>query len=142
MQLAHTGNDGLAGFFVSAHTERRIFLRELAQRNTHSFLVSLGLWLNGNRNHRLREIHLFKIMLIHDTQRVARRDIFQTDSCRNITGTYFFNFFTLIRVHLHEYVQYALSYRFAGCRPTSRFQYTRVNTEETSMCPQTGQSQS
>ena len=31
VQLAHAGNDGLAGFFVGTHAEGRIFLRQTAQ---------------------------------------------------------------------------------------------------------------
>jgi hypothetical protein len=57
MQLAHAGNDGLAGLFVGAHAERRVFLRELAQRDTHLFLVALGLGFDGDRNHRIGELH-------------------------------------------------------------------------------------
>src|SRR5690606_8773310 len=39
VKLTHTGDDGLAGLFVGANTERRILLGQLAQRNTHLFLV-------------------------------------------------------------------------------------------------------
>jgi hypothetical protein len=57
VQLTHTRDDGLTSLFISLDAERRIFLSKLAQRDTHLFLVILGLRLNRNRNNRLREVH-------------------------------------------------------------------------------------
>ncbi len=57
MQLAHAGDDGLAGFLVGVHAERRIFLRQLRQREAHLFLVGLGLGLDGLADDRLGEHH-------------------------------------------------------------------------------------
>ncbi|MNY69160.1 hypothetical protein D3C86_2070560 [compost metagenome] len=45
VQLAHAGDDGLAGFLVGPHSEGRILLRQPAQRDAHLFLVGLGLGL-------------------------------------------------------------------------------------------------
>ena len=36
--------------------ERRVFLRQLAQRHAHLFLVALGLRLDRHRDHRRREL--------------------------------------------------------------------------------------
>src|SRR3954471_9986249 len=43
MQLAHSRDDGLAGFLVGTHAERRVFLSKTVQRNAHLLLVCLGL---------------------------------------------------------------------------------------------------
>ena len=103
MQLAHAGNNGLTGFFIGVNTERRIFLRQLAQRNTHLLLVSLGLWLNSNGNHRIREIHaLQRDDFFQVTQRVARGHILEANRCRDIAGAHFLDFFTGVGVHLQD----------------------------------------
>ena len=52
VQLAHAGDDRLAGLLVGADAERRVFLREALQREAHLFLVGLGLRLDGDRDHR------------------------------------------------------------------------------------------
>ncbi len=46
VQLAHAGDDRLAGFFVGEDAERRIFFREALERDAHLFLVDLGLRLD------------------------------------------------------------------------------------------------
>ena len=45
MQLAHAGDDRLAGFLVGAYTERRVFLRQPVERHPHLLLVDLSLRL-------------------------------------------------------------------------------------------------
>ena len=103
MQFAHTGNNGLAGLFVSAHTERGVFLSQAVQSNTHLFLVSLGLRLNSLRNHRFRELHAFQNnRRTHFTKRVTRSDFFQTNSRSDITGFSFLDFLTFVCVHLQQ----------------------------------------
>ena len=57
VQLAHAGDDGLAGLLVGVDAERRVFLRQAIQRDAHLFLVGLGLRLDGLGDHRLREDH-------------------------------------------------------------------------------------
>src|SRR5207247_1916141 len=55
MQLAHAGDDELAGLFVGETAESWIFLSEALQAFTHFFAISLGLRLNRHRDDRLRE---------------------------------------------------------------------------------------
>src|SRR6185436_15903786 len=57
VQFSHPGNDRLPRFLVAAHTERRIFLREPAERDAHLLLVALGLRLDGLRDDRLGKLH-------------------------------------------------------------------------------------
>src|SRR5690606_13254343 len=57
VQLAHTGDDGLTGLLVGTHAERRVFLRQAVEGDAHLLLVALGLRLDGDVNHRIREFH-------------------------------------------------------------------------------------
>src|SRR5690606_38987934 len=103
VQLAHTGNDGLAGLFIGVDAERRIFLGQLRQRDTHFFLVDLGLRLNGNRNNRIGEIHALQHDdLVRITQRIAGGHVFQTDTGGDVAGQDLFDFGALVSVHLHH----------------------------------------
>jgi hypothetical protein len=71
VQLAHAGDDGLAGFLVGAHAERRIFLRQSAQRHAHLFLVGLGLRFDRHRDDGLREHHALEVMMWSCAHRVS-----------------------------------------------------------------------
>ena len=103
MQLAHAGDDRLAGFLVGAHAKRRIFLREAIQRDAHLLLVGLGLGLDRDVDHGLGEDHLLE----HDhvlgiAQRVARRRFLQADRRRDVAGAHFLDLLALVRVHLQN----------------------------------------
>ena len=70
VQLAHAGDDRLAGLVVGVDPERRVLLRERAERLAELVLVDLGLGLDRHRDHRLRELHALE----HDrVRRVAER---------------------------------------------------------------------
>ena len=49
VELAHAADDGLRRCPDRCDPEGRIFLRQLAQRDAHLFLVALGLGLDRNR---------------------------------------------------------------------------------------------
>src|SRR5690606_15961550 len=57
VKLAHAGDDRLAGFLVGLDAEGRILSCKAIKREAHLFLVSLGLWLNGDLDNRIRELH-------------------------------------------------------------------------------------
>ena len=57
VQLAHAGDDGLAGLVVGAHLEGRVLLGELGKRHRHLVLLGLGLGFNGNVDNRVGELH-------------------------------------------------------------------------------------
>ncbi len=57
MQLAHPGDDGLAGLFVGMQVEGGIFCRQTVQRDAHFLLVGFSFWFDGERDHRIRELH-------------------------------------------------------------------------------------
>ena len=103
VELAHTGNNGLAGFFIGVHAEGRIFLSQAAEGESHLFLVGLGLRLNGLRNNRIREFHLFKDhRVLGVAQRVARGHGLQADGSSNIACLNLLDFVTLVGVHLQQ----------------------------------------
>ena len=103
MQLTHAGNDGLAGFLVAAHAERRIFLRQSRQCDSHLFLVGLGLRLHRHRDDRLRETHpLKRDDLVLRAQRVAGGDVFQSNRSGDVARADFLDFFAIVRVHLQD----------------------------------------
>ena len=56
-QLAHAGDDGLAGLVVGGHAEGRVLLGELLQREAHLVLLGLGLRLDGDVDNGLGELH-------------------------------------------------------------------------------------
>jgi hypothetical protein len=103
VQLAHTGDDGLARFFVGLDAERWIFSSQTLQGNAHLFLVSLGLGLNGLCNHRLREHHALQ----HDdgfwiTQGFTRGHVFQAHAGSDVASANFFHFLAVVGVHLND----------------------------------------
>jgi len=57
VQLAHAGDDRLAGLLVGADAEGRVLLRQPLERRAELVLVALRLGLDRNRDDRLRERH-------------------------------------------------------------------------------------
>ena len=55
VQLAHSGDDRLPRLLIGVHAERRIFLGQLPERNTHLLLIGLGFRLDCDGNNRLGE---------------------------------------------------------------------------------------
>ncbi|MNT02433.1 hypothetical protein D3C72_1369300 [compost metagenome] len=103
MQLAHPGDNRLAGFFVRVQAERRIFCRQALQRDPHFLLIGLGFRLNRQRNHRVRELHTLQgDQVIRIAQGIARRDIFQPHAGGDITRTQFIDLMTVVGMHLHN----------------------------------------
>ena len=60
MQLAHAGDDGLAGLVVGADLEGRVLLGQLGETHGHLLLLSLGLGLNGNVDNGRRKLDALK----------------------------------------------------------------------------------
>src|SRR5690606_24771247 len=101
--FAHAANDGLAGLFVGAHAEGRVFLGQTTQRDTHLFLVGLGLRLDGDMNHRLGEVHALEDdRLLDAAQGVTGGDVLHADQRGDVAGAHFLDLFTLVGVHLHH----------------------------------------
>ena len=103
MQLAHAGDDHLAGLLVGADAERRIFRHQLRHAVAELFLIRLGLRLDGERDHRLRKIHrLEQNRLLLVGQGVAGRDRLEAHGRGDVAREHFLDLFPLVRVHLQE----------------------------------------
>jgi hypothetical protein len=103
MQLAHAGDDRLARLLVRAHAKRRVFLREAIERDAHLLLVGLGLRLDGDVDHRLREHHLLeRDHLGRIAQRVAGGRFLQANRRRDVARAHFLDVLALVRVHLQD----------------------------------------
>src|SRR5215469_11199801 len=103
VQLAHTADDRLSAVRIGRNLERRIFLRQLAQRDTHLFLIALRLRLYGYRNHRRRELDRLqrnRVLLIANG--VTRGDVAQSDARADVAREDLVDLFALIGVHLQQ----------------------------------------
>ena len=78
VQLAHSGNQRLAGIVIRVHAERGIFLRQLGERGAHFFLVGFCLGFDRYGNNRRGEIDVLEDdRLFFVTKRVAGRYVLQ-----------------------------------------------------------------
>ena len=87
MQLAHAGENRLAGIGIGRNFERRIFLRQLGDRHAQLFLIGLGLRLDRELNHRRREVDRFeqhRVLLI--ANRIAGDDVLQPHRRADVAG--------------------------------------------------------
>src|SRR5215217_2012461 len=103
VELAHAGDDGLAGVFVEGHLEGGVLSGELLDGRGELLLVTLGVRLDGNRDHGLREAHGLEHDLVGGvTQGVTRGGVLQTDRCVDVAGGSALNRHFLVGVHLEQ----------------------------------------
>src|SRR6185437_1290208 len=103
VQLAHAGDDRLSSLGIRVHPERRVFLGELLQRDGELVLVRLRLGLDGDVNHRGRELHgLENDRLVLERKGVAGTRVPQSDGGRNVAGANLLDLFALVGVHLQQ----------------------------------------
>jgi hypothetical protein len=101
VQLAHAGDDRLAGLLVGADLEGRVLLRQALDRGAELLLVALGLGLDGHVDDRGGEVHrLQHDGLVGRAQRLARGGVLQTHHRDDLAGTDGRDLLTLVRVHL------------------------------------------
>ena len=87
VQLAHAGDDRLAGLLVRAHAERRVLLGELRERRRHLLLVDLGLGLDRDLDHRLGEVHRLEHDRVFSSHSVSPvRHALQADDRGDVAG--------------------------------------------------------
>ena len=103
VQLAHAGDEGLAGLVVGAHAEGRVLLRQPLQAHSQLVLVGLRLRLHGDRDHRVREGHrLERDRRRVRRQRVARRRVLETNAGGDLAGTDLLSLLAVVRMHLED----------------------------------------
>src|SRR5581483_9522706 len=103
VQLAHAGDDDLAGLQVGLHVERRILRAQLLQPDDELLLIRFGLRFDRERDDRRGEVHRLehdRVLLV--AQRIAGRHALQTNGRRDITRVDLFDLFALVRVHLEQ----------------------------------------
>jgi hypothetical protein len=103
VQLAHAGDDHLAGLLVGLDAEGRVLGHELLQTVPELLLVALCLRLDRQRDDRLGEVHRLeddRLLLI--AERVAGAHLLQADSGSDVAGVDLLDFLTLVGVHLQE----------------------------------------
>ncbi len=103
LQLAHAGDQGLAGLFVGLHLEGRILVGQLRQSDAHLLLIGLGLRLHGHLDHRIGEGHGFerdRSLLV--TQGVTGGDVLQAHEGVDVAGFGGVHRVLLVGVHLED----------------------------------------
>ena len=131
MQLAHPGDDGLAGLFVRMDAERGVFFRELVERDAHLLLVGLGFRLDRDGDDRLGEFHTLErddVLLVDEA--VTRRDVLEADRSSDVAGAHLFELGAVVRVHLQNTAD-ALALALDGVVDrVARVQDARIDAEE------------
>ena len=113
------------------HAERRVFLREALQREAHLLLVALGLRLDRDRDHGLRELHLLeRDDAVRVAQRVARGHVLQADGRGDVAGADFLDLLALVGVHLQQAADALLLAPGRHEHLVARVEHARVDAEE------------
>src|ERR1022692_955983 len=101
VQLAHPGDDGLAGFLVGPDLEGRVLLGQPLDRDAELVLVALGPRLDRDVDHRRGEGHRLEDHLLGlVTERVAGRGVLQAHHGDDLPGDRGRALLALVRVHL------------------------------------------
>ena len=96
------------------HAERRIFRRQLVERDAHFFLIAFGLRLNRNCNDWRGELDRFQNDgVLIGANRVTGGDVLQANAGTNITRINLADLFALVGMHLQETPNALM---FAGAR--------------------------
>ena len=103
VQLAHAGDDGLAGLFVGAHAERRVLVGQRLQRLAQLVAVVLGLRLDGHVDDRLGEDHpLEDDRVAAIAQRVAGGGVLEAQTGDDVAGHGHVEVLALVGVHQQD----------------------------------------
>ena len=103
MELAHTGDNGLASLFIGTYAEGRVLLSQLNQRIAHLILACFGLRLDSDIDNRLWEFHGLqdnRILLITDG--ITGGSHLKANCCCDITGVNPVQLVSLVGVHLKD----------------------------------------
>jgi hypothetical protein len=103
VQLAHAGDDQLSGLLVGETAEGRILLREALETFRHLVAIVFGLRLNRHADDRLgegRRLEQYVELLV--AQRIARRDVPQTDQGRDIARIHRIHILAFAALDDHE----------------------------------------
>ena len=102
MKLAHAGDEGLARLRVGSDAESRVFLSETLQADGKTFLVTLGIRLDGHRDNGLSKGGLLEDQVVFGSQGIARDDFLRSDDRADVTGVGDVDFFAVHRTQEHD----------------------------------------
>src|SRR6476619_500545 len=103
VQLAHAGDDRLAGVLVVVDLEGRVLGRELLDGRAELLLVALGLGLDGDLDDGVGEGHrLEHDLLVEVRQGVTGRRVLEPDGRVDVAGHGLLDGVLLVGVHLEE----------------------------------------
>src|SRR5262249_25412290 len=133
VELAHAGDEGLAGLLVAADTEGRILLRKALQAGAELVLVGLRLRFHGDGDHRVGEGHRLELDRGRVRgERVTRGGVLEADGRGDLTGADRVALFPVICVHLQDATD--------ALGPTRRRVHNAVaGTDLTRVDPEVGQ---
>ena len=131
VKFTHSGNDGLAGFFVGLDHEGRIFIGEAGEGEGEFLLVGLGSWFDGHRNDWLRESGWFEDDVVSiGGEGVTRGGIFEADHCSDVSGEAGIDVFVFVCLDANQTTN---ALRFAGAWVVNRVAFANdagVDAEE------------
>ena len=131
VQLAHAGQNRLAGIGIGGDAQRGIFLHQLADGDAELLLVGLCLGLDGELDDRGRKVdglENYRRSVVAD--RVAGRDRLQSDRGADIAREDFLNLFTLVGVHLYQAADALVAALGDVVDRIARVQVARIDTDE------------
>ena len=103
VQLAHAGDDGLAGVLVGADLEGGVLLGQALEGLAHLLLVDLGLGLDRHVDDRLGELELLQRDLgAGDVEGVAGARVLEADAGGDVAGHDRADVLTVVGVHLQD----------------------------------------
>ena len=103
VELAHAGDDGLAGLLVGVGLEGGVLLGQLHEGHAHLFLAGLGLGLDGHPDDGLGELHgLQNDGGLVVAQGVAGGGVLQTHHGGDVAGVDGLNVLPVVGVHLQN----------------------------------------
>ncbi len=106
MQLAHAGDDRLAGLGVVTGAERGVLLAQAQEGLHHAVLVVLGLGFDGHGNDRLRKLDRFQQYgPVLSAECVAREGALEPHRGRDVSGLDVVDVLTAVGVHSQDTAQ-------------------------------------
>ena len=103
VELAHAGDDGLAGLLVGADAERRVLVGQRLERLAELVLVVLGLRLDRDVDDRLGEHHpLEDDRVAAVAERVAGGGVLEAEAGDDVAGHGDVEVFALVGVHQQD----------------------------------------
>ena len=131
VQLAHAGDDGLAGFLIRPSAEGGVFFSQLCQSDAHLLAASLGLGLDSNADNGIGEVHgLQNDGMILITQSITGGGVLQAHSSGNVACIAGFQVGAVVSVHLHDTAHTLVGVFAAVVHGGTCIDLTGVNTEE------------